>query len=90
MTTAVGKTVNAAVSPLIEPLSASLSIEITARRCIPEAGVLERCGFRSVGASYMQAFDLTQELAPRAPLGDGFEIRIQGHLDSRQTRQFGA
>jgi len=50
-----------------------LSIEITARQAM-EATVLEQHGFEQKGSFFRQTFDLTHELAPRAPLEAGFAI----------------
>jgi ribosomal protein S18 acetylase RimI-like enzyme len=50
-----------------------LSVEITARQAM-EAGVLEQFGFQNKAAFYRQTFDLMLDLAPRAPLEEGFAI----------------
>ncbi len=49
------------------------SIEITAQQQL-EATVLERYGFRRKADYFRQTFDLTQELAPRKRLAEGFVI----------------
>lgn len=62
------------------------SLEITARQEM-EAAVLERYGFKRKAEFYRQAFDLKQELAPRAPLVAGFSIVDMAALHRKQDWQ---
>lgn len=63
-----------------------LSIEITARQAM-EAGVLQQHGFEQRADFFRQTFDLSQDLAPRAPLEEGFSIvDMATHPDYRAQR----
>ena len=63
-----------------------LSIEITARQKM-ETVVLERYGFQHKTDFFRQSFDLSQQLAPRAPLEKGFSIvDMATHPDYRAQR----
>lgn len=62
------------------------SLEITTRQRM-EAETLERAGFQKQADFFRQTFDLTQELAPRAPLEAGFSIvDMAAHPDYRGQR----
>ena len=52
-----------------------------------EAAILERCGFRLSSTFFTRRFDLSGDLAPRAPLAPGFTIvDLHTHPDYRQQR----
>lgn len=64
----------------------ALSIEITAQQTM-EAAALKQFGFEQKADFFRQAFDLTQELAPRPPLEEGFSIvDMATHPDYRAQR----
>jgi ribosomal protein S18 acetylase RimI-like enzyme len=62
------------------------SFEITAQQQM-EMTVLERYGFQKKADFYRQTFDLTQELAPCRPLGDGFTIVDMATYPDRRSQR---
>lgn len=61
----------------------SFSTEVTEHQGW-ESAILERYGFRSTDTFYSRRFDLTRNLAPRAPLEPGFVIvDMKSHPDYR-------